>query len=155
MPQVLAFPTPPAPIRHALNVLAVLHTGDQALIDELGDIKDLPRPWDPATCDPELQRHLWHWTAQVVDWINTQFGWRTQNYLPRCWPQHPHLCHELPVLACLRYAANSTTPDLLEEWTRHALPMFQDRLASQLGGTTCRDGRHQVWPAASRSAERA
>jgi len=111
-------------------------------------------PWPPSQViePPPKWESLRSWTGQVVDWINTQFGWRTQNYLPRCWPQHPHLCHELPVLVCLRYAAQHTTPDLLEDWYRHTFPLFQDRLTAQLQGTSCRDGRHQTWPAAARQA---
>ena len=55
------------------------------------------------------------------------------------------------MLACLRDAAgDSTSPELLEEWHRHTLPLFADRLTARLGESTCRTGKHQDWPAAAR-----
>ena len=39
---------------------------------------------------------------------------------------------------------------MLEEWHRHTLPLFHDRLAARLGESTCRVGKHQDWPAAAR-----
>jgi len=70
---------------------------------------------------------------------------------PPCWPKHPHIAHELPPLALLRWTAETaTTPDALEEWHRYALPTFTDRLAQRLGEGTCRTGKHQDWPAEPR-----
>ena len=144
------FPAPPSQVRQALISLAIVRSGDTDAIAELGDIHDLPRPWDPASCPPPIRQQLWLWCDDVVAWINHQYSWRTASLIPGCWPRHPHIAHELPVLACLRDSAESTGPELLEEWHRHTLPLFTDRLTARLGESTCRVGKHQDWPAAAR-----
>ena len=150
-PQILSrFPQPPGQVRQALVTLAILRSGDPEAIAELGDTRDLPRPWDPATCPPELRQQLWLWCDDVAGWINREYNWKTTTLIPGCWPRHPHIANELPVLACLRDAAESNGPELLEEWHRHTLPLFTDRLAARLGESTCRVGKHQEWPAAAR-----
>ena len=149
---VSRFPEPPHTIRHAIIVLHVVRTGDKDAIADLGDVRDLPRPWDPASCPPDLREQLWHWLEAVATWINQEYSWRPNSMIPGCWPRHPHIANELAVLACLRDAANdmNAPPETLEEWHRHALPLFLDRLANRLGEGTCRTGVHQDWPAASR-----
>lgn len=65
--------------------------------------------------------------------------------------QHPHIAHELAVLACLRVEAEAATaPDELESWHREALPQFLDRMTARLGESSCRTGTHTDWPAAAR-----
>lgn len=151
MLMVTAFPQPPALIRHALTTLAVIRSGDPKAIAELGDITELPRPWEPASCPPRLRQQLWLWCDDVAGWLNSEHSWRPINLIPACWPQHPHLAQELPVLACLRLQAQDANgPEHLEEWHRYALPLFFERLATRLGESTCRTGSHQDWPAASR-----
>ncbi len=55
------------------------------------------------------------------------------------------------MLAVLRLAAESSTgPELLEEWHRHTLPGFFDRMLDRLGESGCRTGKHVDWPAQSR-----
>ncbi len=149
---MMSWPFPPAPpqVRQALVTLAIVRSGDPEAIAELGDIEDLPRPWDPPTCPDELRQQLWLWCDDVALWLNRTYAWRPAALIPGCWPRHPHLTHELPVLACLREQADSTGPELLEEWHRHALPLFLDRLGARLGESTCRVGKHQDWPAAAR-----
>jgi hypothetical protein len=71
--------------------------------------------------------------------------------IPGCWPEHPHLAQEIPVLACQRAAAEAAyTPDLLEEWHRYTLTTFLDRAVSRLGESSCRTGKHIDWPAGPR-----
>jgi hypothetical protein len=148
---VSPFPAPPPQVRHALNTLAVLRTGDKDAIAELGDIADLPRPWDPASCHNELRHHLWLWCDDVATWVNREYVWRSTSLIPSCWDLHPHIAREIPVLACLRVAADDAlTPDMVEEWHRHTLPLFLDRLAARLGESSCRSGKHADWPAAGR-----
>jgi hypothetical protein len=147
---VSGFPAPPSQVRQALSTLAVLRGGDADAIAELGDIADLPRPWDPATCPGTLRQQVWLWCDDVAGWINRQYSWRPASLIPACWPRHPHIAGELPVLACLRDAAGGTGPELLEEWHQRTLPLFLDRLATRLGESTCRTGKHQDWPAAGR-----
>ena len=71
--------------------------------------------------------------------------------IPSCWPAHPHIAHELAVVASLRYDAGfDPSPNNLEEWHRHALPAFMDRMAARLGSNGCPPGKHNDWPGASR-----
>ena len=106
------FPAPPSQVRQALISLAVVRGGDADAIAELGDIHDLPRPWDPASCPPLIRQHLWLWCDDVAAWLNRDYAWRPVNLIPACWPRHPHIARELPVLACLRTAAGGPSPSV-------------------------------------------
>jgi hypothetical protein len=69
--------------------------------------------------------------------------------IPPCWPQHPHLVHEIAVLADQRRRAGiDTSSNSLEEWHRYAVPAFLDRLR-QRNKSHC-DDQHQPWPARTR-----
>jgi hypothetical protein len=148
---VTQFPKPPALVRHALNQLQILRSGDADAISALGDLDDLARPWEPAGCSAKLRNQIWLWCDEVASWVNREYAWRTVQLIPECWPKHPHIANELPVLACLRLmASDSLGPDLLEEWHRHALPLFVERFAARLGESACRTGKHVDWPAVGR-----
>lgn len=148
-----AFPPPPAVIGEVLNALATLRGGDKAAIAKLGNTAELFRPWIPSTVPAEFREDLWRWCDRVAQWLNHDYVWRPVNLIPPCWPRHPHLAQELPVLACLRACAQDATgPELLEDWHRHALPQFLERLAVRFGESNCRTGPHQDWPAAGRYA---
>jgi hypothetical protein len=70
--------------------------------------------------------------------------------IPSCWPRHPHLVHEIAVLADLRRRAGlALTADTLEEWLRYALPAFTERMRQRLR-QHCQDGGHQPWPGLGR-----
>jgi len=72
--------------------------------------------------------------------------------IPVCWPQHPHLVHEIAVLADQRRRAGlAKTSDALEEWHRYCLPSFTDRVRARLR-SHCDDG-HTPWPARPRHNE--
>ncbi|MCR6490883.1 hypothetical protein [Cellulomonas sp. P24] len=119
----------------------------------LGDPRLLARPWDPATCvDPQLRAEIWRWLEQVVTWLNHEYVWDADAMIPSCWPSHPHLVHELAVLADLRRRAGlGLTADGLEEWHRYALPAFADRMRQRMS-QHCQEAGHQAWPAKSRHA---
>jgi hypothetical protein len=145
------FPMPGPLVREALSILAVIRSGDQEIIEHLGDLQDLPRPWEPETCPPPLLAELWPWCERVVIWINHEYTWRPNTMIPACWPSHAHLARELPALACQRFAAQEAfDTSALEEWHRYTLPTFLDRMNGRLGDSRCRDGRHIQWPAAAR-----
>jgi hypothetical protein len=145
------FPKPPALVAHALTQLQIASGDDLDAIAGLGDINTLPRPWEPASCGDQLRQHIWQWCDKVAAWINSQYVWRGTHLIPACWPSHPHIANELPALACQRaLAAHSTSPEPLEEWQRNTLPQFLERLATRLGESTCRVGKHVDWPAAAR-----
>ncbi|WP_375426497.1 hypothetical protein [uncultured Friedmanniella sp.] len=129
----------------------VEQSNDLALTHHLGSVDDLPRPWLPATCaSVDLREEVWEWLDAVVDWLNTEFVWLGEDEIPACWPLHPHLVHELGVIADQRRRATLTlTSDLLEEWHRYCLPAFFDRLRTRTRGS-CETG-HTGPPAAART----
>ena len=69
--------------------------------------------------------------------------------IPTCWALHPHLVHEIGVLADQRRrAALALNSNALEEWHRYSVPSFIDRLMERLK-QHC-DAQHQAWPARNR-----
>ncbi len=86
-----------------------------------------------------------------MTWLNREYVWDVGAVIPGCWPQHPHLVHEVAVLADQRRrAGNTLTSDALEEWHRYALPAFIERMRTRIKDH-CEEG-HQSWPARSRYA---
>lgn len=143
------FPAPPRWVRQALDKL---RQADDAGYAPAG-LRTLDRPWDPATCSPQVRGELWPWLDDVVAWLNDAYTWQTRYAVPSCWPAHPHLVNELAALACLRVvAADATSPHALEEWHRYALPGFCARMSERLGAG-CPPGRHVDWPARSWAVE--
>lgn len=145
------FPSAPEDVQHAWKLLQILRRGDADEMATAGDLTNLPRPWTPGTCPGHVRRSIWTWCDDVAAWINSTYTWRPIQLIPPCWPKHPHIASELPALACLRWLAeDSLEPGPVEEWHRYALPAFLERMAARLGESTCRAGKHQGWPAASR-----
>ncbi|SDO16295.1 hypothetical protein [Geodermatophilus sp. DSM 45219] len=143
------FPPPPREIRRAFEQL---RQAEDAGLEPAG-LRLLDRPWDPATCSAPVRTRLWPWLDDVAAWLNHSYAWQTTQAIPSCWPAHPHLVHELAVLACLRaIAGDAAAPHALEEWHRYALPAFHARLAERLG-IGCPPGRHTDWPSRSWAAE--
>ena len=125
---VWTFPTPNTPLLAvAYRDLYLAAEGTAQQKEMLGDPALLPRPWDPATCqDPLLRQEVWDWLEEFVVWFNREYVWDPNaGMIPSCWPQHPHLVHEIAVLADQRRRAGiATTSDLLEDWHRYAVPAF-------------------------------
>lgn len=146
-PLARPFPIPGRGISHAYQEVDQALHGDDDQRKALGDPGNLPRPWDPGTVtSPQLRRELWEWLEAVVDWVNTEHVWDPAHLVPACWPKHPHLVHEIAVLADQRYkAGKAIQSDALEEWHRYALPAFFDRRRTRLR-TMC-DSSHHDWPA--------
>ncbi len=147
---VAPFPAPGPALTQTFTDLAVAANGSPEQRAKLGDLETLPRPWDPASLTrPLLRRELWTWLEAVVAWLNTQYAWETTETIPPCWPAHPHLVHEIAVLADQRRLAGlALSSDALEDWHRYALPSFTDRMRTRTRGG-CQEG-HQPWPARSR-----
>ena len=146
------FPMPDTlELRTANRQLHLAAEGTDAQKAAIGDPEGLPRPWEPSTCtDPALRVELWAWIDRVVTWHNHQHAWDVELVIPSCWPHHPHLVHDLAVLADLRRRAQlALTADLLEEWHRYTLPAFHERLKTQIR-SHC-DTHHQPWPARARA----
>lgn len=151
-PLVTPFPQVGPVMRLAYRELNLAAHGNQAQARALGDPSRLPRPWDPATChDADLRAEVWAWLEQVVGWLNREYVWDAAAMIPACWPAHPHLVHELGVLADQRRRAGAAfTSDALEDWHRYTLPGFLDRMQARLA-SHCEQG-HQPWPAKGRHA---
>lgn len=108
-------------------------------------LADLPRPWLPGGCDPALRARLYRWLDDVADWLNDQYSWQPRTMIPACWPRHPHLAHELAVLAMQRHEAElEISPNALGEWHRYSRPLFIERMLAQLD-EGCRT-EHTRWP---------
>lgn len=152
-PRVLIerFPSPGRRVEQAYHELDVALYGSEEQKKALGSPRRLARPWDPPTCvDPGLRAGLWTWLDRVVTWLNREYVWDVTGMVPACWPKHPHLVHELAVLADLRRkAGHALSADGLEEWHRYALPAFHDRMRQRMRAH-CEDRDHQPWPAQGR-----
>lgn len=150
-PLVLGFPAPGSRVQKAYHDLWEAQNGSEERKRKLGNPANLPRPWDPTTClERGLRWELWLWLDQVVEWINSEYVWEASGgaCIPDCWPLHPHLVHELAVVADQRRrAGHAPNSDLLENWHRYVLPGFIDRMRQRLK-QSC-DDDHQPWPARS------
>lgn len=144
---VLPFPPPGAAIALAYRELRLMINGTAEQKEALGKINpaEMPRPWVPESCHDELREDLWEWYERVATWLNHEYSWDPAPLIPACWPLHPHIVHELAVLADQRYKARvAFTSDPLEDWHRYTLPAFIDRLLGRVR-EHCSDG-HKQWP---------
>lgn len=148
----LGFPPPGPLLGTAYRDLYLAAEGSHDQKAAIGDASLLPRPWDPSTIrNPHLRAELWTWLDLVVVWINHEYTWDPDGMIPPCWPQHPHLVHELAVLADQRRRAGIALDSSgLEEWHRYTLPGFLERMRARLKAHCDQD--HQPWPARSRHA---
>ena len=149
---VRAFPTAGPLLGTAYRDLYLAAEGSDNQKATIGDPSLLPKPWDPPTCrNPHLRAELWEWLDQVVLWLNHEYVWDPDGMIPPCWPQHPHVVHELAVLADQRRRVGLTLDSNgLEEWHRYTLPGFLDRMRARLKAHCDQD--HQPWPARGRHA---
>ena len=147
------FPIPGTYVQLAHRELNLAVNGTDEEREQIGNPALLPRPWEPASClDPELRHQLWQWLEEVAIWLNREYGWDVSGMIPTCWPEHPHLVHEIAVVADQRRRAGlATTSDALEEWHRYCLPAFMDRMRGRLK-SHCDEG-HVRWPGRSRHSE--
>ena len=144
------FPAPGQLVALAYRELDLAANGTADQIRALGDVRLLPRPWEAATCrTPQLREQLWAWLEAVVAWLVSEYVWDVADAIPACWPEHPHVVHEVAVVADQRRrTGHAFTSDALEEWHRYNLPAFTERMKARLRNH-CEDG-HQPWPANGR-----
>jgi hypothetical protein len=148
---VAPFPAPPRVVAAALDELRAYAVQKELPPHESAAAAQTAKPWDLASCTAELQRHLLGWLDDVVAWINEEHTWRTDEVVPHCWPEHPHLVHALGSLACLRWEAGmAVSPAPLDEWHCAVLPTFLTHVRERIGGTGCPPGRHLPKPGATR-----
>ena len=153
---VAAFPKPGRRIARAYRELEIAMYGTDNEKKALGPFSLLRRPWEPASLtEPADRSELWRWLDEVVLWVNHEYVWDTDAMIPACWPRHPHLVHEIAVIADLRYrSGHALTSDPLEEWHRYALPAFVERMRARTK-THCEDKEHQPWPSHGRYTRQA
>ena len=116
----------------AYDDLYLATSGDEKTKRRIGNPANLPRPWDPPTC-----RSL-NYAASYGSGSNKSSTGSTPStsgtspggaMIPPCWPQHPHLVHEIAVVADQRRRASiDTSSNSLEEWHRYTIPAFTERL---------------------------
>lgn len=148
---VREFPEPTKLLASSFAQLQIARGDDEGAKRKLGPLSELSRPWDPPSCPPLLRKELWVWLGSVVGWLNHEYTWQAEKVIPSCWPAHPHIVHEVVVLACLRLSAgHALSADALEDWHRYVVPGFFDRMLARLGGSPCQPGSHKPWPGASR-----
>ncbi|MBW8173982.1 hypothetical protein K0651_13080 [Ornithinimicrobium sp. Arc0846-15] len=152
VPLALPFPTAGPRLANQYRELEMAASGDEAVLEALGDLSSLPRPWEPGTVQsPTLRKDLFAWLDHVVTWFNSEYVWESNTMIPACWPLHPHLVHEIAVLADQRRKAGEAfTSDLFEEWHRYSVPYFLDRMKARMRGVC--DEKHQPWPGKGRYA---
>ncbi|MCW2539623.1 MAG: hypothetical protein JWN95_1348 [Frankiales bacterium] len=146
--QLLVQPFPPEPpsVRAALNNLTQAQYGSDEDKERLGPPAALPRPWVPASCGPRLRTDTYQWLDSVADWLNHDYCWQRDRMIPACWPAHPHIVHELAMLAVMRRRAeHALEPQPMEDWHRYSLVQFHDRMTTRLGKDAC-DRNHDEWP---------
>ncbi|MDN5899215.1 MAG: hypothetical protein L0H74_04030 [Brachybacterium sp.] len=150
---VSPFPIPGGRVQHAYREMHLAANGTAEQQQALGNHELLPHPWEPATClDPELRHQLWLWLDEVVIWLNHEYTWDLSGLIPGCWPSHPHLIHEIAVIADQRRRAGlAKNSDALEEWHRYCLPAFSDRMRNRIRAH-CED-KHGRWPGKPRHSE--
>ena len=151
MPLVQPFPVPGRLLALAYRELDMAANGTDEQRAALGDISRLPRPWDPASCTTATLRvEIWRWLDAVVVWLNHEYVFDPVDTIPACWPMHPHLVHEIAVLADQRRrAAYTFTSDAMEEWHRYGLPAFLERMHHRVADH-CTEAHPGTWPASGR-----
>ncbi|MGC3994745.1 MAG: hypothetical protein QM779_11635 [Propionicimonas sp.] len=140
-------------VREAVWNVVIAEEGTEEEKDRLGPAEDLPRPWDIASCtDAALRTDVWEWYGAFVAWFNHEYVWDpAAGMIPPCWRRHPHLIHEIGVLADQRRTiATATNSNSLEEWHRLIVPDFLQRMQDRIK-QHC-DDQHQLWPARARYA---
>lgn len=147
---VQPFPMPPRLVARAYRLLQELAAAStEEDFHRLGSLSALDLPWDPNRCGPATRQQVWEWLDDVAAWVDHEYGWGVERLIPPCWTSHPHIAHELAVLADQRYVAGQAFhSNALEEWHRYSLPMFLERMTFTLG-SRCVNG-HDEWPAAPR-----
>lgn len=153
-PMVEPFPYPGPALQAAMDRLQFESTSPPENESDVRALTELPRPWDPGTCPAPLRHELWPWLDKVAAWINEQHLWNmAHNGIPECWPDHPHLVHDLAAVACSRYYTRfSPSPAELNAWHTYCLPEFLNRLHHRLGDG-CQPRRHLPCPRAERDRQ--
>lgn len=148
---VLPFPMPGPQLRRLYRHWWLAENGTEQEKERLQG-RRAGRPWEPATLGTTSERlELWRWLEQVVQWFNHEYAWDPSQVIPACWPEHPHLVHDIAVLAdARRRAGSATNSGPLEEWHRVCVPWFLGRMRDSIKAH-CEE-RHQAWPARARYA---
>lgn len=149
---ILPFPIPGPQLRRLYRHHWTAENGTDQEREKLNKRNVAARPWDPATLGTSaLRLEMWRWLEEVVKWFNHEYAWDTSQAIPACWPEHPHLIHEIAVMADDRYRAGQAHDGApLENWHRVCVPWFRSRMKESIQAH-CEE-RHQTWPSRARYA---
>ena len=107
------FPLPGRLVQLACRELD-LSNGAQDQLLPLRGLRDLPRPWDLATCEtPQLRKEVWSWLQAVVTWLNHKCVWTLPTSSRCAGPSIPTWCTRSPFWqtnAAARAPASRVTP---------------------------------------------
>ncbi|MCC2592546.1 hypothetical protein LKO27_03815 [Tessaracoccus sp. OS52] len=142
---LIEFPDVTDRMATVLTQLGMLQQGGRAADVILSTGEILPRLWDLTTIhDPHLRLDTWNWLEKFAIWFNSQQTWFSQDQIPACWTEHPHLVRDIAALADQRRAAGEAlTSTPLDEWHRYTVPLFLERTRPARGN--CED-KHTPWP---------
>jgi hypothetical protein len=133
-PEIRSVPVTDRPQDNTATPLSKLVDGNRA-----------PWVWSNLDEDEALELHLS--VLWFVDTYNNQYVTDLSEVIPACWPLHPRMVHELPVVYWAWWAAHRAPTATVGDATRFygdTLPKFQSRIASLMGATfsECRRGTH-------------
>lgn len=106
-----------------------------------------PRAWSWATLTSRQAREVRAQLRRFVTFYNQTFVVEDQHLILGCWPLHPGIAHELPVLYAQWVVAfqGSIAPEPALYWFDRWLPGFQSRTPRWfgLGDDRCKPGKHR------------
>lgn len=110
-------------------------------------IQDGRPPWAWSNLSDVQAEELHTSLLWFVHTYNTQYAVELSHMIPACWPEHPRMVHELPVLYWAWWGAHRDKNAAIGDATtfyRETLTGFQERLPALMGSgvTTCRKGDH-------------
>lgn len=110
-------------------------------------VDDNRAPWVWSNLDEDEAGELHLSVLWFVDTYNNQYVTDLSEVIPACWPLHPRMVHELPVVYWAWWSAHRAPTATVSDATffyGDTLPKFQTRIAALMGAafSECRRQRH-------------
>lgn len=130
-----------------IRSLPVTERADDAVTPLSKLVAGTRAPWVWSNLDESEARELHLSLLWFVDTYNSQYVTDLDEIIPACWPLHPRMVHELPVLYWAWWAAHRAPDATIGDATSFygdTLSKFQSRIGSLMGAafTGCRKGSH-------------
>ncbi len=130
-----------------IRSIPVSERADDAVTPLSKLIEDGRPPWAWSNLDDEEAQELHTSLLWFIHTYNSQYAVEVTHVIPACWPEHPRMVHELPVLYWawwMSHRDRKATPGDAAVFYSETLVRFQDRLPTLLGdgAVTCRKGKH-------------